>query len=87
MSLLPKQSSRWHTHRQRLVFPDPEGPRSKNLGKLAAALDLKITKWRTMGTRAIRSVTKMRIGVDGEKIESIIVLVIGSWLWREVCFH
>lgn len=68
-------SGPFSNHRQRLVFPDPEGPRIRNLGILAAAaLDLKIRKWRSIGTSAIRSVATIRIGVDGEKIESIVVV-------------
>ena len=41
-----------------------------------AALDLKRVKCKSMGTRAMRSVTMMRVGVEGEKIESIIVVVV-----------
>ena len=59
------------THKQRLVLPEPEGPSSRNVGRLAAALDRKTRKWIRIGMMAMSTVTIIKTGVEGENIESI----------------
>lgn len=55
---------------QRLVFPTPDGPRRRKVGRLEWADERKMTKWRRRGMSAISRVATMRVGVDGANIES-----------------